>query len=204
MAPVWRRFGMARAIICRSPPPSAARHDQLRQRRPPPLRPGRPGAVPAGRSPGRRGRGQRGSISRRRNTIRGNWRRSATGCASCWRSTTPSSPTSTCASCPSASAPTSPRRPDRLRQPGPLRCGAPRPPRPRPRLSRRQGVGPGGVGRPVRKRARGPALEAGRPSVLTRAELEQFDSDIARLLLAEGVAAHCAAPMVSAAGPWAR
>ena len=41
------------------------------------------------------------------------------------------------------------------------------------------------------------ALEAGRPSVLTRAELEQFDSDIARLLLAEGVAAHCAAPMVS-------
>jgi formate hydrogenlyase transcriptional activator len=41
------------------------------------------------------------------------------------------------------------------------------------------------------------AFETGRPSVLTRAELEQFDADIARRLLAEGVAAHCAAPLIS-------
>ena len=41
------------------------------------------------------------------------------------------------------------------------------------------------------------ALTTRRPSVLARADLEKFDSEIARLLLAEGVGAHCAAPLVS-------
>ena len=39
------------------------------------------------------------SISRKRGAFSGNWPASATGCVCCWRSTTPSSPTSTCASC---------------------------------------------------------------------------------------------------------
>ncbi len=43
----------------------------------------------------------------------------------------------------------------------------------------------------------GRALTLGRPSVLARAELEKLDSDIARLLLSEGVGAHCSVPLVS-------
>ncbi len=43
----------------------------------------------------------------------------------------------------------------------------------------------------------GLALTLRRPSVLARADLEKLDSEIARLLLAEGVGAHCAAPLVS-------
>jgi formate hydrogenlyase transcriptional activator len=43
----------------------------------------------------------------------------------------------------------------------------------------------------------GRALEAGRPMMFDRADLERMDIPIARTLLAEGIRSHCAVPLVS-------